>query len=120
MLTPAQIVQRLEDIEQDLADRQPLLEDAAEAWTRAKRDKELAWARAYMESDAREVTTRKAAAILASEHIGIEAEARYTALSKVCGVLEQRAIVGMALLKAHTRIEAPVSPGGRTYGSGRA
>jgi hypothetical protein len=115
VLTPAQIIERLEAIEQDLADRQPEFEDAAGAWTRAKRDKELAWATAYTEASG-EVTTRKAAAIKASEHIGREAEARYTALSKVCGVLETRAMIGMALLKSHGRIDAPVTPSGRVYG----
>lgn len=118
MLTPAQIMSRLEEIEQDLADRQPELEQAAEAWTRAKRDKELAWATAYIASDAREVTSRKAAAILASEAIGVEAEARYVALSKVCALLETRASIGQSLLRAHGRIESPVQPSGPTYGGG--
>jgi hypothetical protein len=115
VLTPAQIIVRLEAIEQDLADRQPEFEDAAGAWTRAKRDKELAWADAYMAATG-EVTTRKAAAIRASEHIGKEAEGRYVALSKVCGVLETRAMIAMSLLKSHGRIEGPVSPSGRVYG----
>lgn len=119
MLTPAEIIERLEELERDLADRQAALEDAAEAWTRAKRDKELAWARAYMAAQDGAVTTRKAAAILASETIGVEAEARYQALTKVVAVIETRVSVGQSLLRAHTRIEAPVSPSGRTYGSGR-
>jgi hypothetical protein len=118
MLTPEQIIERLEEIERDLADRQIPLGDAAEAWTRAKRDKEKAWADAYMKAEGA-ITTRKAAAIQASESIGIEAEARYVGLSKACGVMETRSMIGMALLKAHGRIEGP-SPSGRTYGEQRA
>lgn len=115
MLTPEQIITRLEGIEQDLADRQAPLGEAAEAWTRAKREKEKAWADAYMTATG-EVTTRKAAAIQASEDIGIDAEAEYVGLSKACGVMETRAMIGMALLKSHGRIDGP-TPAGRVYGA---
>lgn len=104
LLTPAQIIQRLESIERDLELRQPELESAAEAWTRAKRDKEHQWALAYTKAHGeKNVTDRKAAAILASELIGVDDEARYTALSKVVEVLNTRAMIGMGLLKAHGR-----------------
>lgn len=120
MLTRVQIIERLEAIETDLAERQPDLQKYAESWTRQKREKEKKWAEAYMQSDAKEVTTRKAAAIRASEGIGVEDEANYTALSKVCDVLNTRAMIGMALLKSHDRVESVVPSGGRVYGSERA
>jgi hypothetical protein len=106
-LSPGQIMHRLEEIEADLAIRQNELEQVADQWTRAKREKELAWARAYtMAHGEKHVTNRKAAAIEASELIGVDAEARYTALSKVVDVLETRAMIGMGLLKAHGRAGA--------------
>lgn len=119
MLTPAQIIERLEQIEADLADRQPELERVAEDWTRSKREKELAWARAYMASSGKQVTDRKAAAILESESIGIDDEARYVALTKVCDLLQGRATIGQSLLKAHGRLEGP-TPSGPVFGARRA
>jgi alkylhydroperoxidase/carboxymuconolactone decarboxylase family protein YurZ len=124
MLTREQIIERLEQIEQDLGEVGPALHNAGEAWTRAKRDKEKKWAEAYMKASGGKastpVTDKKAAGILASEHIGVEAEARYVGLSKRADVLQTRAMIGMALLKSHDRVEAPVSPTGQTYGSRRA
>lgn len=103
-MTPAEIMLRLEEIERDLADRQNEYETVADEWMRRKRDKELAWARAYtLASAAKNVTDRKAAAIEASELIGVDAEARYTALRGVVEVLTTRATIGQSLLKAHGR-----------------
>lgn len=103
MLSPAQIIERLEGIEQDLATRQNEYSTAAEAWSRKKRDKELAWARAYMNATGKEVTTRKAAAKLESENVGLEEEAKYEGLKAVMDVLQTRSMIGMGLLKAHGR-----------------
>jgi hypothetical protein len=98
-------MERLEEIERDLADRQPEYERAAEAWTRAKREKELAWARGYtLSHGAKNVTDRKAAAIEASELIGVDAEARFVSLKSVIEVLSTRSMIGQSLLKAHGRI----------------
>lgn len=103
MLSPAQIMQRLEDIEADLGNRQNDLAQAAENWTRQNREKEKAWAEAYLKADG-QVTDRKAAAIQASCDIGQDDEACYVALKAAVAVLETRATIGMALLKAHGRI----------------
>lgn len=124
MLSREQIIGRLEEIKADLGDVGPEFAEAAEAWTRAKRDKEKAWATAYMDAGdgkaSTPVTDKKAAGILASEHIGVESEGRYVGLSKRADVLQTRAMIGMALLKSHDRVEAPVSPAGQTYGNRRA
>lgn len=124
MLTRERIIERLEEIEQDLGEVGPDLHEAGEAWTRAKREQAKAWATAYMDAGngkaSTPVTDKKAAGILASEHIGVEAEARYIGLSKRADVLQTRAMIGMALLKSYDRVEAPVSPTGQTYGSRRA
>lgn len=102
-LTPAQIMQRLEDIEKDLGERQNEYQQAAEDWTRENRTKEKTWAEAYMKASG-QVTDRKAAAILASAHIGEEAEARFVALKAAVNVLETRSMIGQSLLKAHGRM----------------
>jgi hypothetical protein len=104
VLSPAQIIERLEAIEQDLGERQLEYEQTAEQWTRDKREQAKAWATAYMESPGAQVTDRKAAAIQASEHIGEDSEARYVALKAAVGVLETRATIGQSLLKAHGRV----------------
>lgn len=118
MLTPAQIIERLEAIEQDLADRQGEYEQAAEDWTRDNREKEKAWAEAYLAADG-QVTDRKAAAIDESCYIGVASEARYVALKAAVSVLETRATIGQSLLKAHGRLDGPV-PAGRTFGGRHA
>jgi hypothetical protein len=105
MLEPAQIIERLETIERELADKQPDFEKYAESWTRAKREQELAWARAYTlaAGTTKNVTDRKAAAIEASAMQCMDDEARYVGLKGVIDVLQTRSMIGMALLKAHGR-----------------
>lgn len=106
MLSPAQIMQRLEDIDGELARIQNDYEQVAEDWTRSKRERELAYARAYMGAvrTYKNVTDRKEAATLESENVGLEDEAKYVALKGVVEVLTTRATIGQSLLKAHGRI----------------
>ncbi len=120
MLSRAQIIERLEEIESDLGERGPEYGEAAEAWTRKKREQAKAWADAYATATGDAVTDKKAAASQASEDIGKEEEAAYVGHKAVVDVLQTRSMIGMALLKSHDRVEAPVSPTGRTYGSQRA
>lgn len=120
MLSREQIINRLEAIEKDLGERAPGYGNAAEAWTRKKRDKEKAWADAYVTASGDAVTDKKAAAIQASELIGKDEEATYAGHKAVVDVLQTSAMIGMALLKSHDRVEAPVSPTGQTYGERRA
>jgi 7,8-dihydro-6-hydroxymethylpterin-pyrophosphokinase len=104
MMTPAQIMERLEEIEQDLGLKQNEYERAASEWFGIRRDKEKAWATAYLGADDGAVTDRKASAILASEDVGREEEARYVALKAAIDVLMARATIGQSLLRAHGRI----------------
>jgi hypothetical protein len=97
------LIERLEAIEQDLATKQPDLEKYSDEWTRLKRDKLKKWAEAYMASSGKEVTTRKASAILQSEDIGIEEEAKYVGLKAVVEVLSTRASICQTLLNSHGR-----------------
>jgi hypothetical protein len=103
MLTPQEIIARLEEIEQDLASRQNEYAEAAEAWVRKDREREQKNAEAYMAATG-QVTDRKAAASNESATIGMEEEARYVGVRAVVKVLETRATIGQSLLKAHGRI----------------
>ena len=100
---PGAVVTRLEEIEADLAARQNALESAALDWFRAKRDKEHAWAVAFLSAEGT-VAERKAVADRQTALDGRESEAEYEALRSVVRVLDTRATIGMAILKAQGRI----------------
>ena len=106
-MEPLQIVKRLEDIEADLAERQEAFEAAAGDCHRLARDYELRLARVSLESKASTATEKKWRALdaVAASDDGLfekfkDAEGRYEALKAAVRVLEQRATIGMALLKA--------------------
>jgi hypothetical protein len=56
MLSPAQIMERLEQLEVDIADRSFRMETEAEAWFRAKREREKEHASAFIEAKAQGMT----------------------------------------------------------------
>lgn len=99
---PAAVVARLEEIERDLAVRQNALESAGMAWFRRKRDREHAFAVAFLSAEGT-VAERKAIADRETSLIGKDEEAEWEALSRVVRVLETRANIGMALLKSQGR-----------------
>ncbi len=103
-MTPEQIIDRLAEIETDLADRTAAIEAAADDWFRAKRDRENRRAKAFIAAKADGVTVAEAEAMADKETslIGLDAEARYEALKAVVRVLETRASIGQSLLRAHT------------------
>jgi uncharacterized protein YjbK len=101
---PAGIMNRLVEIESDLAIRQNNLESSARQWYGAKRDIEKEKAQALLGSDRASVTEKKAEADLAAYDVqGAASEAEYEALKAVVRVLETRATVCQSLLKAHGR-----------------
>lgn len=102
-LTPAQLEDRLQEIEQDLADRQNAFASAAERWHRIARDREYRHAVEFMRAAGASVTERKQAAAEQTALIGINEEAEYEALKAAIRVMELRAMVGMALLKSAGR-----------------
>jgi hypothetical protein len=102
MLSPAQLMERLEQIEADLAGRQNVAERAAEAWFVAKRDKEKARAETFVAAQG-PMELRKAIAELASVDIGKTEEGKWHGTKAAIDVLEARAMIGMALLRAHGR-----------------
>lgn len=105
-LTYEAIQSRLEEIEDDLRERQPEFEEAAETMHKLARDYELRHARAFMAADGSTATERKAQAILAmaAADDGLfielkEAEGKYEGLKAAIRTLETRATIGMSLLK---------------------
>lgn len=100
--SPIQVMERLQDIESDLASRQNELEAAASAWFTAKRDRELAEAVAYAGASG-PATERKIIADAAGAEVGAEEEGAWEGKRAVIRVLEARATIGQSLLKAHGR-----------------
>ena len=108
-LTPAQLIERLEAIEQDMGDRQNEYEIAAEDRVRRVRDwdKRLAIHQKVAKGPNKE--TRMANALAAAidaddlyERL-TDAEARFDALRVVMRTLETRATIGQSLLRAQGR-----------------
>jgi len=101
---PVAVMARLAEIEDDLAIRQNLYEQAAGDWFTAQREIKRQWATALLASKAGTVAEKKAAADLAVATCpGAERESEYVALKAVLGVLETRATIGMSILKAMGR-----------------
>jgi hypothetical protein len=101
---PRSVMERLAQIDYDLAMRQNLYEEAAGAWFTAQREIKRQWAVALLASEAGTVTEKKAEAdIVAATCPGAERESEYVALKAVIGVLETRATIGMSILKAQGR-----------------
>lgn len=101
-LTPAQIEERLQAIEQDLGVRQNAYGSAAENWYRVLRDREHRHALAFMAAEGN-TTERREAAKRETALIGMAEEAEYEAMRAVVKVLEQRAMIGMSLLRSAGR-----------------
>jgi hypothetical protein len=98
----AAVLERLEAIEHDLANRQNALESAAMNWYRAKRDKEKARAIAFLGATGT-VAERSAIADSLTALDGRDEEAEYEALKAVVRVLETRASIGQSILRSQGR-----------------
>lgn len=108
MSTPGAIMDRLGEIEKDLATRSTELESAATAWFTAKREREKNLALAFMAAEG-SVAERHAKADEQHATDGAEAEGKWEGLRAVCRTLEARATIGAALLKAHTAYDGLAS-----------
>lgn len=100
--SPSAIMQRLAEIENDLALRQNAWEAAALAWFKAKRDREKAHAIAFLGAEGT-VAERTAIADRATATEGAQDEALYESMKAVVRTLETRASIGQSLLKAQGR-----------------
>jgi hypothetical protein len=98
------VMERLAQIDEDLAKRQNLYEEAAGAWFTAQREIKKQGAIALLSSEHASVTEKKAEADIAALACeGAERESEYVALKAAISVLETRATIGMSLLKAMGR-----------------
>lgn len=100
--TPAQVIERLQAIDDDLAERMPRLEESAQAHYLAKREREKQRAEAYLGHEGG-VTERRAIADQLTATVGNTAEAEYESVKAAVKVLEARATIGQSLLKAMER-----------------
>jgi hypothetical protein len=107
--SPAAIMARLSEIEADFAGRMNDLEQAADDRARLLRDWEYRLALYQKKATGSSAEMRKAHALVAAieqddlhERLS-DAEARYDALRSVVKVLEARSVIGMSLLRSHSR-----------------
>lgn len=111
--SPQAVIERLAEIEQDLAGRQNEYEKAAGDRARLVRDWEKALAIARKTAKGNDAETRKAVALIAASEYEDDdgnlytrlrdAEDLYEASKVVIRVLETRSAIGMSILKAHGR-----------------
>lgn len=99
---PAALIERLEAIERDLAERQPEYETAAMEWFRVKRDEKKQRAEAFIAA-AGTVAERNAIADRDTVMIGAKEEGKYEAMKAVVRVLDARASIGQSILRAQGR-----------------
>lgn len=102
MDAPGPVIARLTAIENDLAMRENVLEAAALAWFRAKREKEHKRAVAFMQATGT-VAERNASADIQTSMLGAAEEAEWEALKAVVRVLETRASIGQSILRSQGR-----------------
>lgn len=99
---PGPVIARLAAIENDLALRENVLEAAAMAWFRVKREKEHKRAVAFTRASGT-VAERNAAADIETAMLGASEEAEWEALKAVVRVLETRASIGQSILRSQGR-----------------
>lgn len=103
--SPAVVMQRLEEIERDLANRQNEFESAARGWYAARAEIERRKAVALLSAQDGSVTEKKARAELAAFDVALLGfESEYEALKAVVRVLEARATINQSLLRAQGRV----------------
>lgn len=100
--TPVQVIDRLEEIENELAEKQNLYEEVAHKWFLAKREREHKYAIEFRKAEGT-VAERSAWANEVTALIGSEHEAMYEALKAKVKLLEARATIGQSILRAQSR-----------------
>ena len=100
--TPQAVLERLEAIDADLAEKQNAWEQAAFDHFKAKRDREKAKASAFLTAKG-SIAARNAIAEVETSSDGSEAEATYESLKAVIRVLETRATIGQSILRSQGR-----------------
>jgi hypothetical protein len=100
--TPQQVMERLEGLAEEIAEYANIVEGRALAWFRVKRDREKAWANAYIQANG-PAHVRRVMADLAVADMGLDEEALWEGGRAKMRALESAANVGMALLKSQGR-----------------
>lgn len=102
---PGIVVNRLAEIENDLALRQNELEAAASDFAYRKRDFEREYASAFLSLTDGSIEEKKQRARLAVEGDlpYAHAQGKYEGLKAVVRVLEARASIGQSILRSHVR-----------------
>lgn len=101
---PARVLATLADLERQLALRQNAYEDAASHWFKAQREMGKIRATALLTSTKQSVTEKKAEGDLAAYDVeGAQYEAEFETLKAVKDMLDKRAMICMAILKAQGR-----------------
>ena len=100
--TPQQVQERLEKIDEAIAETLNEAEDAALSWFRKKAEREQEWTREYIASSG-PAHVRKATADLKASTIGVEEEAKWEATRVMLRGLSDRGNIGMAILKSQGR-----------------
>lgn len=105
--TPAQITERLQMIEEDLAERLPEFEEAAQKVYKLRRAYDLEVAKAFAVATGSPNERKQKAVAVAGESAVFatltENEGIYEARKAAVDLLQSRAMIGMALLKAQGR-----------------
>lgn len=102
-LSPAELEDRLQEIERDLGHRQNAYASASEKAHTVIREREYRHAVEFMRATGSTVTERKQAAAEATALLGVTEEAEYEGLKAAIRVMELRAMVLMSLLKSAGR-----------------
>lgn len=101
---PARVMWTLADLERQLATKQVAYEEAASVWFAAQREMGKARATALLTSAKGSVTEKKAEGELAAYGVeGAEYEPVFEALKAVKDMIDKRAMICMAILKAQGR-----------------
>jgi hypothetical protein len=109
MTDPGIVVNTLEAISNDMAERQNEYETAARNRARLVRDWEKSLATARRTANGSDADTRKAVALLTAiekddTYMNLQqAEGEFEAMKVVMKVLETRAMIGMAILRSQSR-----------------
>ncbi len=101
--TPTSVIDRLEEIDHELAIRQNLYEEAARAWYTMLGTVTKNKAIEFRKAEGNSTERREAANEIHGED-GSREQAEFEALRAVIKVLEARAMVGMAILKSQGRV----------------
>lgn len=102
---PGSVELRLNEIDQELAEKANEYELAALLWFRAKRDKERQRAIEFRKATG-SVAERTARAEEETALLGAEYEATFESLKAAMRVLETRASIGQSILRSQSRVGA--------------